>query len=120
MKKKLAVSALALGGLAFMASIALANYGEDNSLKGYVKEYKTLIPLVKAKVKLYKKSGKQVDSDKTNKKGYYKFSDLEEGTYKVKAKFPGYRNPKNAWKTSVSKTVKVDGSDRKNLYMQKI
>jgi len=120
MKKKLVASALTLGGLAFMASVALANYGEDNSLKGYVKEYQTKKAINKASVKLYKKSGKLKDSDKTDTKGKYKFSDLEEATYKVKAKATGYRNPSDAKKDSVSKTVKVDGSDSKNLYLKKI
>lgn len=102
------------------ASVALADYGEDNSLSGYVKEYKTKKAIGKAKVKLYKKSGKLKDTDNTSKKGKYKFSDLTEGTYKVKVKVSGYRNPKDANKDTVSKTVKVDGNDKANLYLQKI
>jgi hypothetical protein len=102
------------------ASIALADYGEDNSLSGYVKEYKTKDAIGGAKVKLYKKSGKLKDTDKTNAKGKYKFSDLTEGPYKVKVKVSGYRNPKDANKDSVSKTVKVDGDDKQNLYLEKI
>jgi hypothetical protein len=76
--------------------------------------------LAKAKVKLYKKNGKLKDSDTTSGKGKYNFSDLTEGTYKVKVKVEGYRNPKDFRKDTVSKTVKVDGKDRKNLYLQKI
>jgi len=120
MKKIITVSTLSLLGVALVASVAVANYGDDNSLYGYVKEYKTLKPLEGAKVKLYKKSGVRKDSDKTNHKGKYKFSDLKEGTYKVKAEKSRYRNPKDAKKDSVSKTVKVNGKDRKSLYLQKI
>lgn len=102
------------------ASVALADYGEDNSLSGYVKEYKTKDAISEAKVKLYRKSGSLKDTDKTNAKGKYKFSDLTEGTYKVKVKVSGYRNPKDANKDTVSKTIKVDGSDKANLFLEKI
>ncbi|MBA4317850.1 MAG: hypothetical protein C0412_05570 [Flavobacterium sp.] len=120
MKKILTASLLSFFGIALVASVALANYGEDNKLSGYIKEYQTRKAINKAKVKLYKKSGSLKDSDTTGKNGKYKFSDLTEGTYKVKAKATGYRNPTDVNKDTVSKTVKVDGSDKKNLYLQKI
>lgn len=120
MKKLLTISLASVFGLALVTSAALANYGSDSKLSGYVKEYKTLIPLSKAKVKLYKKNGKLKDSDTTSRRGKYKFTDLTSGTYRVKAKADGYRNPKDFRKDAVSKTVKVKGSDRKNLYLQKI
>jgi hypothetical protein len=119
MKKFIAVSLLSVFGLVGIVPAVSANYGEDNSLLGYVKEYQTLIPLAHAKVKLYKKSGKLKDSDKTNLRGKYHFSDLAEGTYRVKVRVEGYRNPKDMRKDTVSKTVKVNGKDRKNLYLQK-
>lgn len=120
MKKIVTMSLLSIFGLAFTVSTVLANYGKDNRLSGYVKEYKTKTPLSKAKVKLYKKSGRLQDTDKTSAKGKYKFSDLKEGTYKVKVKVTGYRNPVDAKKDTVSKTVEVDGSAKKSLYLQKI
>ena len=119
MKKILTVSLVAIFGVALVSSAALAGYGKDAKLAGRVKEHKTLIPLTKAKVKIYTKGGKLKDSDKTDKQGKYSFSDLKPGTYRVKAKMEGYRNPKNFKKSYVSKTIKVQGSDRQNLYMQK-
>ncbi|MFA5993707.1 MAG: carboxypeptidase regulatory-like domain-containing protein [Parcubacteria group bacterium] len=120
MKKILTISVISLLGVALTTSAALASYGKNGKLAGYVKEYQTLIPLAKSKVKLYNKSGNLKDTDTTSKKGKYSFSDLKEGTYRVKAKADGYRNPKDFKKDYVSKTVKVKGSDRKNLYLQKI
>ncbi len=122
MRKKITtLSVITIAVSLFAASFALADYAsEKNSkLSGYVKEYKTLKPLYHASVKLYK-SGNLKDKDKTNKKGKYSFSDLKSGTYKVKATFAGYRNPTDVKKNSVSKTLKVKGSDKKNLYMVKI
>lgn len=120
MKKIISISVLSIFGIALVASSALAGYGEGKTLSGYVKEYKTLKPLKKAKVKLYKKSGKLKDTDKTDKKGKYKISGLSQGTYKVKTSFAGYRNPKDAKKDSVSKTIKIKKSKTQNLYLQKI
>jgi uncharacterized protein YfaS (alpha-2-macroglobulin family) len=121
MKKFFTISLASIFGLALVTTAAFAAYGENKSkLAGYVKENNTLIPLAKAKVKIYKKNGKLKDTDKTNSKGKYSFSDLDSGTYRIKATMEGYRNPKNFNKEHVSKTVKVKGSDRKNLYMQKI
>jgi len=114
-------------GIALLASTAFAGYGGSSSseksnkrLSGYVKEYKTLIPLSKAKVKLYKTNGKLQKTKSTDKKGKFKFSDLKRGTYKIKTSFVGYRNPKDAKKNTVSARVKVKGSNTKNLYLQKI
>ncbi|MFA5985913.1 MAG: carboxypeptidase regulatory-like domain-containing protein [Parcubacteria group bacterium] len=120
MKKYIVISLISIFGLSAIVPAVSANYGEDNSLLGYVKEYQTLVPLAHAKVKLYKKSGKLKDSDKTNLRGKYHFSDLTEGTYKVKVRVEGYRNPKDIRKDTVSKTIKVDGKDRQNLYLQKM
>jgi len=120
MKKLATISLLSLVGVALLATGALANYGEDNKLSGYVRQYDTKKGIKKAKVKLYKKSGSLKDTDKTRPNGKYSFKDLEEGTYKVKAKADGYRNPKDAKRNSVNKTVKVDGNDKKNLYLKKI
>lgn len=120
MKKFALISLMSMFGLVSIAPVASANYGEDNSLFGYVKEYNTLTPLTGAKVKLYKKSGKLKDSDRTNFRGKYKFSDLSEGTYRVKVEMPGYRNPKDVKKSSVTRTLKIDGKTRKSLYLQKI
>jgi hypothetical protein len=122
MRKKLTIiPVLTIAVSLFAASFALADYGsEKNSkLSGYVKEYKTLRALNGAHVKLYK-GGTLKDKDKTNSKGKYSFSKLKSGTYKVKATFAGYRNPTDVQKNTVSKTVKVKGSDKKNLYMVKI
>lgn len=121
MNKKRVVSLfLAVGVFAFVASTALASYEvKKYTLKGYVKEYKTLKPLVKAKVKLYSKNGKYKNkSDKTSKKGLYKISGIKKGTYKVKASLAGYRNPSDVNKNTVTATVKVKSGARKNLYMQ--
>ncbi len=120
MKKFALISLMSIFGLVSIAPVASANYGEDNSLFGYVKEYNTLTPLTGAKVKLYKKSGKLKDSDRTNSRGKYRFSDLSEGTYRVKVEMPGYRNPKDVKKSSVTRTLKIDGKTRKSLYLQKI
>lgn len=120
MKKFAFISLMSIFGLMSVAPVASANYGDDNSLFGYVKEYNTLIPLAGAKVKLYKKSGKLKDTDKTNFRGKYKFTDLSEGTYRVKVEMYGYRNPKDIRKNSVTRTLKVDGKTRKSLYLQKI
>lgn len=120
MKKITAISVLSIFGIALVASSALAGYGDKKKLSGYVKEYNTLIPLQKAKVKLYKKSGKLKDSDKTDKRGKYSFSDLSQGTYKVRVSVEGYRNPKDAAKNKVSKTIKLKKRTYKNLYLQKI
>lgn len=119
MSKKTILLTLALGVFAF-TSVAFANYGEDNKLTGSVKEKGTLKAINKASVKLYKKNGKLKDSDKTSKKGKYEFKDLEEGTYTVKAKAAGFRNPSDAKKDTVSKKVKVDGSDTQNLQLSKV
>jgi len=113
---------MTVGVIAFAlsATAAFANYGEDNSLGGKVKEEGTSRKITKASVKLYNKNGsRKIDSDKTSKTGAYKFKDLSEGKYKVTASKDGYRNPKNAKKSKVSKIVKVDGSDKKNLYLEK-
>ncbi|EKE10697.1 MAG: hypothetical protein ACD_15C00212G0018 [uncultured bacterium] len=120
MRKFFTISLASIFGLALVSTAAFAAYGENSKLAGYVKETNTLVPLAKAKVKIYKKNGKLKDTDRTNSKGKYSFSDLDSGTYRVKATMEGYRNPKNFNKEHVSKTVKVNGSDRKNLYMQKI
>ena len=120
MKKFITISLASIFGVVLVTSAVLANYGKDNRLFGYVKEYRTLIPLAKAKVKLYKKSGKLKDSDTTNGRGKYKFSDLTEGTYKVKAKVDGYRNPLDFRKDTVSRIIKIDGKKQHNLYLQKI
>lgn len=124
MRKKITtLSVLTLVASLFAVSFALADYGSEKNSKlfGYVKEYKTLIPLKGAKVKLYSKSGGTLkDKDTTNSRGKYSFGDLKSGTYKVKATFSGYRNPTDVQKNTISKTVKVKGSDKKNLYMVKI
>jgi hypothetical protein len=125
MKKKIiTLSLLVAVSTLFVAAAALAGYGSSNEkkskLSGYVKEYKTLRPLSGASVKLYNKSGALKDKDKTNKKGKYKFSDLNKGTFRVKAKFVGFRNPIDAKKDTASKTIKVSGSDTKNLYLVSI
>jgi len=128
MAKKISLLFLiSLFGIALVFSTAIASYGDDDDdedksdkkISGYVKEYKTKIPISKAKVKLYKKSGKFKDSDKTNSKGKYIISDLSEGTYKIKVSVPGYRNPKDVKKDSASKTVKIKNRTYKNLYLQK-
>lgn len=124
MNKKIVTLALLVAvSTMFLATVALADYGssekKNSKLSGYVKEYRTLKALQGASVKLYK-GGALKDKDKTNSKGKYSFSKLKSGTYKVKAKFAGYRNPTDVNKDTVSKTVKVKGSDKKNLYMVKI
>ena len=115
------LSVLTIIASLFAVSFALADYGssKNSKLSGYVKEYKTLRSLQGASVKLYKGNSLK-DKDKTNSKGKYSFSDLKKGTYKVKATFAGYRNPTDMHKNTVSKTVKVSGSTKKNLYMVKI
>lgn len=118
MKKFVTASVLAVALVAF-TGVALANYGTDNKLSGHVKEKGTLKSIAKAKVSLYSTSGTKKDSDKTDKKGKYSFSDLKEKKYVVKARATGYHSPKDAKKVSVSYTVKVDGSDTKNLYLVK-
>ena len=119
MKKFVTASVLSLALVAFTASIALANYGDDNSLSGKVRVKGTLVPIAKAKVSLYKTNGSKVDSDKTNDNGKYSFKDLQERKYVIKVRANGYRSPKNALKDSVSYTVKVDGSTKKNVYLVK-
>lgn len=120
MKRKniiLLVSALTLS---LAAATAYANYGDDNELKGKVRINDTKTPIYKAKVKLYTKGGgKLIDTDKTSRSGKYKFEDLEEKEYKVKASADGFRNPKNPDKSHVTKQVDVDGTTKKNLYLQK-
>ncbi len=120
MKKLITLSLVGVLGVILGSSAALANYGENNSLAGYVKEYATLIPLSGARVKLYTRGGSYKDSDMSSLRGKYKFSDLKEGTYRVRTSKTGYRNPVDMKKNIVSKTVKVDGPERKNLYLQKI
>lgn len=120
MKKIAIISLISICGFAFLASTALAGYGSKKKLSGYVKEYKTLKPLAKAKVKLYKKNGRLKDTERTGKKGKYKFSDLSKGTYKLKVKLDGYRNPKDVKKDTLSKSIVVKKNIMKNLYLQKI
>jgi hypothetical protein len=119
MKKFVTVSIFAIALIALTGSVALANYGTDNKLSGSLKEKGTLKVIVGAKVKLYKTSGKLVDSDKTSKKGHYSFKDLSEKKYVVKAKATGYHSPKDAKKDKVSYTVKVDGNTTKKLFLAK-
>lgn len=120
MKKIVTVSTLTLAVVAFTASIALANYGDDNKLSGTVRENKTTLSIPKAKVSLYKKSGRKVDSETASKKGKYEFKDLNEQDYVVKAKATGFRSPKSVKKTTVSYTVEVDGNTKKNLYLVRL
>jgi uncharacterized protein YfaS (alpha-2-macroglobulin family) len=119
MKKFVTATFLAVMLVTLTVSVAFANYGDDNKLSGSIKEKGTLKAIAGSKVKLYKTSGKKVDSDKTGKNGKYKFKELTEREYKVSATAVGYRNPKNA-KASVSAKVDVDGSTTKSLYFVKI
>jgi hypothetical protein len=115
---KIAITSIFCFSLA--VSAVLANYGNDNRLWGYVKEYHTFRILPGAKVKLYRKSGSLKDIDKASLGGKYKFTDLKEKTYRVKVSMVGYRNPRDIRKNSVSRLIEIDGSTRKNLYLEKI
>lgn len=119
MKKLIAVSVVSAFCLALVTSVAIANYGSDNSLSGRVREKGTLTSIHKAKVTLYAQSGRKKDSDKTDKNGKYSFSDLNEKKYVIKVQAAGYRSPKDATKDKVSYKVKVDGSSTKNVYLIK-
>lgn len=119
MKKFLTLSILSAACLAFTAGSVLANYGDDNSLNGYVKVEKSLVPIKGAKVGIYSTSGKKKDSTKTDKKGKYYFGDLQEKKYKIKVSATGFHSPKDVKKNTVSYTVKVDGGTRKNVFLAK-
>lgn len=117
--KKLTAVLLVVLGVSFVSAAALANYGDNNKLSGYVKVKGTLKPIGKASVKLYSTGGSKKDSDKTSSKGKYSFKDLSERKYVIRVKATGFRSPKDAKKTTVSYTVKVDGSTTKNVYLVK-
>ncbi|MFA4817349.1 MAG: carboxypeptidase regulatory-like domain-containing protein [Parcubacteria group bacterium] len=119
MKKIVTLSILAAVSIALTAGVALANYGNDNKLSGYVKVKGTLVPINKARVNIYTTNGSKRDSDKTNKKGKYSFDDLKERKYVVRTTAVGYHDPKNVTRNRISSTVKVDGSDHKNFYFVK-
>lgn len=121
MKKIVTVTIFALVAVALTGSVALADYGSDNSLSGKVRKYGTKSPLNRAKVKLYEtRGGTMLDSDKTNKKGKYSFAGLSERSYVVKVKALKYRSPKKSKKnSSVYKTVSVNGDTTKNIYLKK-
>lgn len=119
-KKLAATSGLILGGLALVSTAVLANYGDDNSLKGKVKVSGTSTAIKGAKVKLYSENGNSLkDSDKTKANGKYKFKDLSEKKYRLEVTATGYRNPKNVKKDKVKKVVDVDGETTKNVYLTK-
>lgn len=119
MKKTVILTILLAVSIALTAGVALANYGKDNKLSGYVKVKGTLVPIKGAKVKIYTTNGTKKDSDTTNKKGKYSFDDLKERKYVVRTTAVGYHDPKNVTKNRISSTVKVDGSDHKNFYFVK-
>jgi len=116
MKKFVKVSVLSLALIAFTGTAALANYGKDNKVSGYVKEKGTLKPIKGAKVKVYTLSGTKKGSDTTSLKGKYTIKKLTERKYKVRATATGFHDPKNIKKNTVSSTVKIDGSKHKNFY----
>jgi len=123
MKKLIGLSLVLVLAIFVVASVALADYGKGNSLAGVIKEYKTLRPLSGTTVKLYDSYGRYKrykNSDTTSLAGKYKFSDLKEGTYTISVVKNGYRNPSDMKKNVVSRVIRVDGNDRKNLYLQRI
>jgi len=119
MKKIVTLSIIVVACVALTATVALANYGKDNKLSGYVKVKGTLVAIKGVKVKLYTTGGTQKDSDTTNAKGKYSFKDLHEQKYVVRATAVGYHDPANVKKNTISYTVKVDGNKTKNFYFVK-
>lgn len=118
MKKTLTVLAI-LAGVSLVGSVAFANYGDLNKIFGYVKQEGTLIPINKAKVRLYSEGGTKKGSDTTDKRGYYYFKRLSEKKYVVKVTVEGYHDPKNVKKNTITATVKADGPKKKNFYFAK-
>jgi len=119
MKKTAILTILLAVSIALTAGVALANYGDNNSLSGYVKVKGTLVAIKGAKIKLYTTGGTKKDSDTTNSKGKYSFKNLHERKYVVKATAVGYHDPNNVKKNTISHTVKVDGSKHSNFYFAK-
>lgn len=105
--------------IAMVAGVALANYGDKNSLSGYVKEKGTLAGIKGAKVKIYTQGGTKKGSDTTNIKGKYSIKKLTEKKYVVRVTASGWHDPKNVQKNKISSTVKVDGSKNRNFYFVK-
>lgn len=132
MKKILSVSVLSIAAIALATTTVFASYGHNDndhhdkdtsnsSIYGYVKEQGTLIPIAKAKVKLYTRGGTYKKTDNTSLRGRYTFKNLgDEQKYVIRVEAAGFRSPKDAAKTRVSYTVKADGSTKKNVYLVKI
>ena len=104
--------------VAMTAGVALANYGKDNKVTGYVKVKGTLAPIKGAKVKVYTTGGTKKGSDTTSLKGKYTIKKLNEKKYVVRATASGYHDPKNVKKNSISSKFKVDGTKKKNFYFE--
>lgn len=114
-KKTVALFSLVFGCLAMVSSVAFAAYGTDNSISGKVYKKGSIKGINKATVKVYDETGDTlVESEKTNTKGKYACSDMEEATYVLKASANGYRNPSSK-KATVTATVALDGDMVKNF-----
>lgn len=119
MKRIITLSLLFAVSIAMTAGVALANYGKDNKVSGYVKVKGTLVGIKGAKVKVYTTGGTQKGHDTTSLKGKYSIKKLTEKKYVVRATAVGYHDPKNVKKNTISSTIKIDGSKNKNFYFVK-
>lgn len=123
MNKVKRIVVITMIGVFGFSAVSLAAYvSPTGTVEGRVKAYNAdgnymHKKVKKAKVRLYKKNGKKVDSDKSNRKGKFEFKDVELGKYYVKCSANGYVNAKKESKTSYKtkifkvkdgKTVKVN------------
>jgi hypothetical protein len=122
----LAIVLLGVFGVSF---VTLANYVESTGkVKGKVKIYDktkkyTRKGVRKAKVRLYKKNGKRVDSKKSKKSGRYKFKDVKKGRYFMRCSAKGYVNAKKPTRTKYKTgkfKVKGGKTTKKNCRLMKI
>lgn len=118
MRKTVALSLVAAVCVVMTAGVALADYGKDNKITGYVKVKGTLAPIKGAKVKVYTTGGTKKGSDTTSLKGKYTIKKLTERKYVVRATASGYHDPKNVKKNSISSKLKIDGTKKKNFYFE--
>lgn len=116
MRKIITLSLIAVVAVVMTAGVALANYGKDNKITGYVKVKGTLTPIKAVKIKVYTVGGTKKGSDTTSLKGKYSIKRLTENKYVVRAKAVGYHDPKNVKKNTMSSKFKVDGTKKKNFY----
>lgn len=107
------VLSLAMVGVFGFSLVSYASYAEPTGdVKGRAKVYGVngylKAQVNDAKARLYKESGKRVDSDKTRTKGRFNFDDVKVGKYYIKCSADGFVNAKKPEKEKyTTSTFKV-------------